>query len=114
MASNQQKNQTDHNQHTVEATGDAIFIMNFPVFLPPKPDHKYTHTNSYICTVTAITQDYYRSQLEFGPPVRRLTLGTKMFLNVCELYLFVFYYAGCPQRAARVKKRVGYLFFSSS
>ena len=68
MASNQQKNQTDNKQHTVEAR-DVIFIKKFPVFLSPKPDHKYSHTNSHIYTVTAITQDYHRSQLELGLPV---------------------------------------------
>ena len=68
MASNQQKNQTDNKQHTVEAR-DAIFIKIIPVFLPPKPDHKCSHTNSHIYAVTAITQDHHRSQLELGPPV---------------------------------------------
>ena len=74
MASNQQKNQTDNKQHTVEAR-DVIFIQNFAVFLPPKPDHKYSHTSSDICAVTAITQDDHRSQLELGPPVRRVALS---------------------------------------
>ena len=62
MASNQQKKQTDNKQHTVEVK-EAIFIKKFPVFLPPRPDHKYSHTNSHYLR---------RDQLELGPPVARV------------------------------------------
>ena len=43
----------------------VIFIKNFPVFVPPKPDRKYSHT-TLVCAVTAITQDDHRSQLELS------------------------------------------------
>ena len=46
-----------------------LLLKNFPVFVPPKPDRKYSHTNSYICAVTAISEDDHRLQLELGPPV---------------------------------------------
>ena len=35
-------------------------IKIFPVFLPPKPHHKYSYTNSHIFAVTAITQGDHR------------------------------------------------------
>ena len=46
-----------------------MFIKNFPVFVLPKPDRKYSHTYSHICSVKAITQDDHRSLLELGPTV---------------------------------------------
>ena len=75
MASNQQKKQTDNRQCTLEARY-VIFIKkvkNFSVIVPPKPDRKYSHTNSYICAVAAITQDDHRSQLELGRSLSRIT-----------------------------------------
>ena len=60
--------QKDNRQYTLEARY-VIIIKNFPVFVPPKSDRKYSHTNSYIFAVTAITQDDHRSQLELGRPV---------------------------------------------
>ena len=66
MTSNQQKNQTDNEQHTKEARDDN-FLKKFPVLLPHKPDCKYSHTNSCIY-VTAIKQGDHRSQL--GLPVK--------------------------------------------
>ena len=57
-----------YKQYTVE-TRYVIFIEKFSEFLPPKPDRKYSHTNSYIFDVTAITQHDPRSQLELGLPV---------------------------------------------
>ena len=60
--------QTDNRQYTLEARY-VIFIKNFTVFVRPKPGRKYSHTNSHICAVTAITQDDHRSQLELGPAV---------------------------------------------
>ena len=59
MASNQQKKKTGNRQYTLEA-GHLIFIKNFPIFVPPKPDRRYPHTNSYVRPVTAITQDDHR------------------------------------------------------
>ena len=35
---------------------DVIFIKNFTVFLLPKPDRKYSHTNCHIFAMIAITQ----------------------------------------------------------
>ena len=60
--------QKDNRQCTLEARY-VIIIKNFPVFVPPKSDRKYFHTNSYICAGTVITQDDHRSQLELGRPV---------------------------------------------
>ena len=59
----------------------VIFIKNFPVFVPPKPDREYSHTNSYICAVIAITQDGHRSQLELGPPVNIPTFKESVALG---------------------------------
>ena len=49
----------------------SVVAPNFPIFVPPKPDRKYSHTNSYHCAMSAITQDDHRSQLELelGGPV---------------------------------------------
>ena len=80
--------QTDNRNDTVEAKY-VIFIKNFPVFVPPKTDRKYSHTNSYICAVTAIMQDDHRSQLELGPPVAQaiilLATWTKSELEQLEV-----------------------------
>ena len=38
------KKKTDNRQYTLEARYD-IFIKNFPVFVPPKPDREYSYTN---------------------------------------------------------------------
>ena len=67
------------NQHNEEEARYVIFIKNFPVFVPPKPDRKYSHTNSYICIVTAITEDDHHSQLDLGPPVSEFNSSTYDF-----------------------------------
>ena len=67
MASNQQKKPRDNRQYTLEARY-AIYIKTFPVFQPSKPDRKHSQQKTHIFTVTAITQDDHRSQLELGLP----------------------------------------------
>ena len=62
------RRQRNNKQYTVK-TRYVIFIEKFSEFLPPKPDRKYSHTNSYIFAVTAITQHDPRSQFELGLPV---------------------------------------------
>ena len=56
MASFQQSKRSDNKRYTVEVRW-GIFIENLTVFLLPKSDRKYSHTNSYIFTMTAITQE---------------------------------------------------------
>ena len=45
---------------------DVIFIRNFTVFLLPKPDRKYSHTNCHIFAMTAITQVIIAHSLSLG------------------------------------------------
>ena len=48
------KGTTSRVEYTVE-TRYVIFIKKFSEFLPPKPDRKYSHTNSYIFAVLALS-----------------------------------------------------------
>ena len=68
MASNHQEAKEEQKWYTIE-TSYVIFLKKFSEFLPPKPDRKYSHTNSYIFAVTAITQHDPRSHRELGMPV---------------------------------------------
>ena len=85
MASNQQQKQTDNKQYT-QKQSISFFLRSFPVFLPPKPDRKYSHTNSYIYAVTTITQDDHRSQLELAGVT---CASTKSVMPFKEAGLFV-------------------------
>ena len=67
----------------------TIGLSNFTVFVPPKAGCKYSYTNSYVCAVTAITQDDHRSQLELASPV--LVLGRdEYFVNYFRPLFIVF------------------------
>ena len=79
--------QKDNQQCTLEARY-VIIIKNFPVFVPPKSDRKYFHTNSHICAETAITQDDHRSPL--GAPVTYNASFSTSFSSFGVLHASVF------------------------
>ena len=46
----------------------SFFIKNFPVFVPPKPDRKYSHTNSFIIQHIVTLPKYGHGELNICRP----------------------------------------------